>query len=73
MAASKSIKTYFLQYDDQIKMWNTPSKIMNYEHKWVNANNEANPLRVKYTIEMVIFQNGHFSMIIEKGNKRERE
>ena len=31
---------------------------MNYEHKWVNANNEANPLRVKYTIEMVIFQNG---------------
>ena len=45
-------------------MWNTPSKITKYQHKWINANNEAKPLRVKDTIRMT------FLKIIKKGNKR---
>ena len=37
-------------------MWNTPSETTKYQHKWINANNEAKPLSVKYKIRITIFK-----------------
>ena len=33
-------------------MWNTPSEIIKYGLKWINADNETKPSRVKCTIRI---------------------
>ena len=46
----------FVQYNDERKMLNAHSEITKSQHNWINANSKAKPLRVKYTIEMIIFK-----------------
>ena len=64
MTTSKSTKTYFVQYNDQRKMYNIPSEVTKYWHNLINANNETKPSIVKYTIKMAIIK-----LMIKKGNR----
>ena len=37
-------------------MWNTLYEKTKYQRKWINANNETKPLRIKHAIKMTIFK-----------------